>query len=60
MKKKWNEDELLADFVLIPNELDLSMLNKTETNRLGFALLLKYFQQEAKFPSTKQDVPKVI
>lgn len=60
MKKNWNEDELLADFVLMPNELHLSMVNKTEANRLGFALLLKYFQQEAKFPSKKQDVPKVI
>lgn len=60
MKKNWNEDELLTDFVLMPNELHLSMVNKTEANRLGFALLLKYFQQEAKFPSTKQDVPKVI
>jgi hypothetical protein len=27
---------------------------------LGFAVLLKYFQQEAKFPSKKQDVPKTI
>ncbi|ANS52113.1 transposase [Bacillus thuringiensis] len=60
MKKNWNEDELLTDFVLTPNELHVSMVNKTEANRLGFALLLKYFQQEARFPSTKQDVPKVI
>ncbi|MED2578201.1 Tn3 family transposase, partial [Bacillus thuringiensis] len=60
MKKNWNEDELLTDFVLMPNELHVSMVNKTEANRLGFALLLKYFQQEARFPSTKQDVPKVI
>lgn len=60
MKKNWSEDELLTGFVLMPNELHLSMVNKTEANRLGFALLLKYFQQKARFPSTKQDVPKVI
>ncbi|AZV42932.1 transposase [Peribacillus asahii] len=60
MKKNWNEEELLADFVLMPNELHLSMVNKTDANRLGFALLLKYFQQEAKFPSKKQEIPKVI
>ncbi|WP_318184160.1 DUF4158 domain-containing protein [Metabacillus idriensis] len=42
------------------NELHLAMVNKTEANRLGFALLLKYFQQEARFPHKKQDVPKVI
>ena len=60
MKKNWNEDELLTDFILMPYELHLSTVNKTEANRLGFALLLKYFQQEARFPSKKQDVPKVI
>lgn len=51
MRKNWNEDELLTDFVLMPNELHLSTANKTKANRLGFALLLKYLQQEAKFPS---------
>ena len=60
MKKNWNEEELLANFMLMPNELHLSMGNKTETNRLGFAVLLKYFQQKARFPSQKQDIPKVV
>lgn len=60
MKKNWNEEELLADFVLMPNELHLCMVNKTDANRLGFALLLKYFQQEARFPSKKQDIPKAV
>lgn len=46
--------------MLMPNELHLSMGNKTETNRLGFAVLLKYFQQKARFPSQKQDIPKVV
>jgi hypothetical protein len=36
------------------------MGNKTEGNRLGFAVLLKYFQQEARFPNKKQDIPKVV
>ena len=49
VKKNWNEEELLANFMLMPNELHLSMGNKTETNRLGFAVLLKYFQQKARF-----------
>lgn len=60
MKKNWNEEELLANFMLMLNELHLSMGNKTETNRLGFAVLLKYFQQKARFPSQKQDIPKVV
>ncbi|MCZ0845378.1 DUF4158 domain-containing protein, partial [Brevibacillus laterosporus] len=36
------------------------MGNKTGPSRLGFAVLLKYFQQEARFPTKKQDIPKVI
>lgn len=29
-------------------------------NRPGSSVLLKFFQHEAKFPSKKQDVPKVV
>nr|WP_257209213.1 DUF4158 domain-containing protein [Bacillus toyonensis] len=43
MKNVWNEDELLTDFVVMSNKLHVSMVHKTEANRLGFALLLKYF-----------------
>ncbi len=60
LKRNWTEEELLTDFILMPDELNLLMGNRTEANRLGFALLLKYFQQEAKFPTTKQDIPRVI
>ncbi|WP_257148669.1 DUF4158 domain-containing protein [Bacillus cereus] len=54
MKNNWNKDKLLTDFVSMPNKLHLSIVNQTETNRLGFVLLLKYFQQEARFPSKKR------
>lgn len=60
MKRNWTEEELITDFILMPDELNLLMGNRTEANRLGFALLLKYFQQEAKFQTTKQDIPRVI
>ncbi|THG92329.1 transposase [Alkalihalobacillus alcalophilus ATCC 27647 = CGMCC 1.3604] len=59
MKRNWNEDELLEHFVVVPIERKL-IGNKTGTSRLGFAVLLKYFQQEARFPSKKQDIPKVV
>ncbi|WP_237446425.1 DUF4158 domain-containing protein [Shimazuella alba] len=36
------------------------MGKKTNANRLGFAVLLKYFQQEARFPNQKQDIPPVV
>lgn len=60
MKKNWNNEELMEHFTLLPNERHLVMGNKTEVNRLGFAVLLKYFQQEARFPNKKQDIPKVV
>ena len=34
--------------------------NKSEENRLGFAVLLKFFQYEARFPRSKQEVPKLV
>lgn len=34
--------------------------NKSEENRLGFAVLLKFFQIEARFPRSKQEVSKLV
>lgn len=40
---------------------DLAQLsNKTGATRLGFAVLLKFFQREARFPAFKNDVPGVV
>ncbi|MFC7442041.1 hypothetical protein [Laceyella putida] len=49
MKRNWNHDELLKHFGLVPVEKQL-IGNKTGASRLGFTVLLKYFQQEARFP----------
>lgn len=56
MKRVWEPDELLAQWTLAPPELDL-LENKSAANRLGFALLLKYFQQEAQFPKDLAAIP---
>src|SRR5258707_4005844 len=34
--------------------------NKTGATRLGFAVLLKFFQRQARFPTYKNDVPGVV
>jgi len=34
--------------------------SKTDHNLLGFAVLLKYFQYEGRFPSQKQDIPAAL
>ena len=57
MKRQWTDDELEAHFTLHSAELDLVGDSKTDHNLLGFAVLLKYFQYEGRFPLQKQDIP---
>jgi len=56
LKRSWNIDELIEHATLLPDELKL-LTNKTEPSRLGFAVLLKCFQYEGRFPSFKGDIP---
>lgn len=44
-------------WTLQPVELEL-LANKTGENRLGFALLLKFFQIEGRFPESKNEIPR--
>ena len=60
MKRQWTDEELEAHFTLQPAELDLVGDSKTDHNLLGFAVLLKYFQHEGRFPSQKQDIPAAL
>ncbi len=56
MKRNWHSEELIEHWTLLPSELTL--LNpKKEANRLGFALLLKFYQYEGQFPSNKGEIP---
>ena len=59
MKRTWELDELIEHFTIMPNEMSL-VGNKAGETRLGFAVLLKFFQFEAKFPNSKNDVPKEV
>jgi hypothetical protein len=56
MKRQWTADELAEHWTLSPYEVDL-LANKSGATRLGFALLLKYFQYEGQFPPHKGDIP---
>jgi TnpA family transposase len=60
MKQSWAPQELIDHWML--TETETALVNKyyTDSNRLGCALLLKYFQREGKFPQRKQDIPHVI
>ncbi len=57
MKRNWQPEELIENWTLIPAELDL-LTKKTATNCLGIALLLKYFQYEGRFPTSKAEIPR--
>ena len=56
MKRNWELDELIESWTLLPHELAL-LDSKIGANRLGFAVLLKFFELALKFPSSSQDVP---
>jgi hypothetical protein len=56
MKRQWTADELAEHWAPHPWELDL-LANKSGATRLGFALLLKYFQYAGRFPARKSDIP---
>ena len=59
MKRQWNSEELVEHFTLLADE-SILLDNLSGSNRLGFALLLKFFQIEARFPLTKQEIPKSV
>jgi hypothetical protein len=56
VKRNWELDELIEHFTIMPNEMSL-VVNKTGETRLGFAILLKFFHMEARFPSSKNEIP---
>jgi uncharacterized protein (DUF4415 family) len=59
MKRNWELDELIEHFTIVPSEMKL-IENKTGANKLGFAVLLKYFQIEARFPDHKNEIPEAV
>ena len=57
MKQKWTSKELEESWSLAAEELQV--LGKVgHKNRLGYALLLKFFQLEGHFPESKKEIPK--
>ena len=60
MKRLWERDELVEHWSLTEEELALAQKFKTNTGPLGFALLLKWFQYEGRFPQHRIEVPTVV
>ena len=59
MKRNWNNQELSEHWTLAPDERERSLKEKG-ANRLGFALLLKFFQLNGRFPERKNELPRVV
>jgi hypothetical protein len=56
MKQRWTEEDLVASWLLLPDEHQI-IEKKRGVTRLGFALLLKFFQLKGRFPSGPQEIP---
>jgi TnpA family transposase len=59
MKRQWTPEELVEQFTLLSDEMAL-LETKVGANLLGFAVWLKFFQQEARFPRSRQEIPKAV
>lgn len=59
MKQHWETEELIDYWLLLPSEQEL-LATKTGATKLGFAVLLKFFQLESYFPRTKGEVSLVV
>ncbi|MEO1391208.1 MAG: Tn3 family transposase [Cyanobacteria bacterium J06634_6] len=59
MKRKWENHELVKHWS-IDREEHQRIRQKRGVNRLGFALLLKFFQLKGRFPEKKNEIPRVV
>lgn len=58
MQREWEPEDLVASWTLLPPDVDM-VGNKSGATRLGFALLLKFFEIEARFPRFPAEVPSL-
>jgi hypothetical protein len=57
MRMEWSAEELVASWTLVGEDWSL-VGNKTGATRLGFAVLLKFFEIEARFPRSADELPQ--
>ena len=56
MRREWSTEDLVASWTLIGDDWRL-VGNKTGATRLAFALILKFFEIEARFPRDAGELP---
>jgi hypothetical protein len=57
VRREWTPEELIESWTLLDDDWRL-VGNKTSVTRLGFSVLLKYFELEARFPRHAGEVPQ--
>lgn len=56
MSGEWSTEDLIASWTLVGEDWSL-VGNKTGATRLGFSLVLKFFEIEARFPRDASEFP---
>ncbi|NUQ97167.1 MAG: DUF4158 domain-containing protein [Streptomyces sp.] len=56
MRQDWEPEDLIEVWTLLGDDMK-RVRNKSGVARLGFALLLKFFEVEARFPESAHEVP---
>ena len=56
MRREWEPEDLIACWTLLDGDRPL-IANKRGPTRLGFALMLKFFELEARFPRHAGEIP---
>lgn len=56
MRLEWSADEVVGSWTLVDEDWRL-VANKAGATRLGFALLLKFFELQARFPAGVEELP---
>ena len=57
MRAEWEPDELIDAWTLTGGDWDL-IANKAGVTRLGFAVMLKFYEIEGRFPAYREEVPQ--
>lgn len=56
-RQEWLPEDVVACWTLVDGDWDL-VVNKSGATRLGFSLLLKFFEMEGRFPDLLEEVPQ--
>ncbi|MEV0108338.1 Tn3 family transposase [Nocardia sp. NPDC050799] len=59
MRQEWSPEDLIGSWTLVGNDWRL-VGNKSGATRLGFGVLLKFFELEARFPRSADEVPPAV